>query len=135
MIKALETGTFENPESGKTVDMKEAREVGIAAAGISCVALSQLKDIQGRPVVLNKRYLFREANKERNRMTDFEDDNLRRVVNNTKWHNGIHLTMTKQYSHIEYLARIEYPGKGKYLLGTHYSGNDVTLNNNWSLSN
>lgn len=89
MIKGLETGSFEDPKSGKTVDMDVVREAGIASSGVSFVPISQLRDTENQPVVLGKRYLFREANHKRNRMTDFEDNSLRRVVNNAKWNGGI----------------------------------------------
>jgi len=35
MIKGLETGTLEGSENGKTIDMNEAREAGIASSGIT----------------------------------------------------------------------------------------------------
>jgi hypothetical protein len=136
MIKALKTGTFEEPESGKTFDMNEAREASIAATGVTPVALAQLKDTQNRPVVLGKRYLFREANRERDRMTDFEDNNLKRVVSNAKWHDGIYLKLWKSDSfgsNPAHTAKIEYPGRGKWLQGTS-NNNDVKLTDASDLS-
>lgn len=136
MIKALETGTFEDPQSGKTFDMNEAREASIVATGVTPVALSQLKDTQNRPVVLGKRYLFREASRERDRMTDFEDNNLKRVVNNAKWHNGIHLKLRECHAwgaNPALTATIEYPGRSKWLQGTS-NNNDIKLTDASDLS-
>ena len=126
MIEGLETGTFKNPQTGKTLNMNEAREAGIAASEVTFVPLSQLKDTQNRPVVMGKRYLFRVAGSERDRMTDFEDNNLKRVVNNAKWHNGIYLKIFK-FASFDQVAKIEYPSRGKWLEGVRYAGNDVVL--------
>jgi hypothetical protein len=130
MTKGLETGTFEDSKHGKTVDIHETREAGIASSGVTFVPMSQLKDIHGRPMVYGKKYLFREANHSVDRMTDFEDNNLRRVVNNAKWHDGIHMVLHKRYRQDDHIFYIEYPGRGKWLGGTNADGNDVSLHNN-----
>lgn len=134
MIEGLETGTFKVPKSDKTVNMDEIRETGIAASGVSFVPLSQLRDTQNRPVVQGKRYLFRVANSGRDRMTDFEDGNMRRVVNNSKWNGGIFLKLKQRYTSKDFVFKIEYPGRGKWLVGTMMDRNDVILGNDQSTS-
>ena len=69
MMKGSETGTSGDPNNGKTLAMDKAREAGIASSCVTFPPLSQLRDIQGRSVVYGKRYLFREANRERDRRT------------------------------------------------------------------
>lgn len=98
MMKGLETRTFEDSKSGKTVDMYKARRAGTASSNVTFLPMSQLRDIQGRPIIYSKRYLFREANRERNCITDIEKGNLKRVVNNTKWNDSLFFKIHRKYN-------------------------------------
>lgn len=135
MLKATQTGYFEDLKTGETRDIFESTKKAAELQGVTLVPLSQMRDMQGRPMQLDKRYLWRVADSTPNRMTDYEDNNLRRVVNNGKWHNGIYLKFFKQYSHKDLPLGVYYGGRDKYLDGTRVSGNDVTLSANRPTSN
>ena len=135
MLQVIQTGFIKDPKTSETRDLFESTEKAATAKGITFVSLSQMRDMQDRPMEFNKRYIWRVADSTPNRMTDYEDNNLRRVVNNGKWHDGIYLKFSKQYSHRDLPLRVQYPGRDKWLDGTRVEGNDVVLSANGPTSN
>jgi hypothetical protein len=129
MIQTLKSGIFVDKETGVSKNFYDTSEDGrMSTMGdIRVATLEELRDTNNQPVVAKKRYSFREADHDRSRMLDYENGNKRKIVNNAKWHDGLHMKIWKRYSHTHSLFMFEYPGGSDWLTGIVYNKDDVKL--------
>ena len=137
METALASFDYKSPDVQMFDLDKAGAKSPIAPNDRSFNTLSELRDTNNRPVVEDKRYFIVAIGEEAHgfRAVDYEDDNKKRIVFNTKWHGGLHLKLKRTGHGSNSIFHIQYPGGANffgddYLTRMDMDDNDVILSKN-----
>lgn len=133
MMKELDDGFNYKSDQVKMVRIGEnGKETIVPAADRRFCTIAEMRDMNNRPVVLDKKYFFREADRQDFRALDWEN-NKRQIVFNPSRNNGLYLKFDKRFnSNASATHGVRYPGNGEgyWLLGMLSGTSDVSLGKN-----